>query len=149
MVFFLTQISYNLIRLIFSIPLGFNVATVPREREEILMSRLRHVPECEPEFFCVFNQLFNVHFMINPRYTELSRKKKRKVLRKFLFKLMTKCFKELWVVIIDNAQYSDNDSMKLFRTITKQNTIFFVLSFGRKLNGEYEIYPAILERARV
>lgn len=130
-------------------PLGFNVATVPRDREEILMSRLKYERECKPEFFCVFNQLFNVHFMINPLYTALSRKEKRKVLRKFLFKLMTNCFRKLWVVIIDNAQYSDKESMKLFRAITKRKTVFFILSFGRKFNGEYEIYSAILERARV
>lgn len=52
-------------------------------------------------------------------------------------------------MIIDNIQYSDNESMKLFHTMIKQNTIFFVLSLGRKLNDEYEIQPAILERAQV
>lgn len=53
------------------------------------------------------------------------------------------------MIIIDDTQHSDNDSMKLFRTMIKQNTVFFILSFGRMFNGEYEIYPDILERARV
>ncbi|XP_011879972.1 PREDICTED: adenylate cyclase type 10-like [Vollenhovia emeryi] len=141
------KVSYSLIHLIFSMPLGFNVATTPRDREEILMSRLEGV--CEPEFLCALNQLFNVHFMMSSSYTALSRKQKRKMLRKFLLKLMKSCFRELWVVIIDNAQYSDEDSMKLFRTITNQSTVLFILSLGRKLNGEYEMDPSVLEKARI
>ncbi|XP_071646995.1 adenylate cyclase type 10 [Temnothorax longispinosus] len=141
------KVSYSLVHLIFSIPLGFTDATAPRDREEILMSRLEHV--YEPEFLCVLNQLFNVHFMMSPRYKALSGKQKRKVLSNFLLKLMRDCFKDLWVVIIDNAQYSDNDSMKLFRTMTRQSTVFFILSIGRELNGEYEIHPTVLERARI
>lgn len=136
-----------MVHLIFSIPLGFNVATTPREREEILMSCLHNIHE--PEFLCALNHPFNVDFMMSPRYTALSRKQKHKVLLKFLRKLMKKCFRELWVVIIDDIQYGDNDSMQLFHTITKQNTILFVLSLGRKLNSEYEISPEVLERARV
>lgn len=86
---------------------------------------------------------------MSPRYTALSGKQKHKVLLKFLRKLMRKCFRELWVVIIDDIQYGDNDSMQLFHTITKQNTILFVLSLGRQLNSEYEINLEVLERARV
>ncbi|KYN02894.1 Adenylate cyclase type 10 [Cyphomyrmex costatus] len=139
--------SYSLIHLIFSIPLGFSVVTTPREREEILKSRLGCVRK--PEFLCALNQPFNVHFMINPHYTALSRKRKHNVLCKFLLKLMRNCFRELWVIIIDDAQHSDNDSMKLFRTVIKQTTVFFILSFGRMFNGEYEIHPDILDTARI
>ncbi|KYN26915.1 Adenylate cyclase type 10, partial [Trachymyrmex cornetzi] len=147
LVFFLTQTSYSLIHLIFSIPLGFSVVTTPREREEILMSRLG--PIRKPEFLCALNQPFNVHFMMNSQYTALSRKQKHNVLRKFLLKLMKNCFKELWVIIIDDTQHSDNDSMKLFRTMIEQNTVFFILSFGRMFNSDYEIYSDISERARI
>ncbi|XP_018358134.1 PREDICTED: adenylate cyclase type 10-like [Trachymyrmex cornetzi] len=139
--------SYSLIHLIFSIPLGFSVVTTPREREEILMSRLG--PIRKPEFLCALNQPFNVHFMMNSQYTALSRKQKHNVLRKFLLKLMKNCFKELWVIIIDDTQHSDNDSMKLFRTMIEQNTVFFILSFGRMFNSDYEIYSDISERARI
>lgn len=52
-------------------------------------------------------------------------------------------------MIIDDVQYGDDDSMQLFYTMTKQNTILFVLSLGRKLNGEYEINPDVLKRAQV
>ncbi|KAL0101169.1 hypothetical protein PUN28_018787 [Cardiocondyla obscurior] len=139
--------SYNLIRLIFSIPLGFNVTTTSRDCEEILMSRLEHI--YEPEYLCALNQLFNVHFVMSPKYTALSGKQKRKMLLRFVLKLMRSCFKELWVVIIDNAQYSDEDSLNLFHTMTKQSTVFFILSFGHKLNGEYEIHPDVLKKSQV
>ncbi|XP_039306665.1 adenylate cyclase type 10 isoform X1 [Solenopsis invicta] len=142
-----SKTSYNLIHMIFSVPLGFNITTTPREREEILMSQLGNVDASE--FLCALNQLFNVHFMISTPYAELSEKQKRKVLRNFLLKLIKNCFRELCVVIIDDVQYSDNNSMKLFGTIAKQNTIFFILSFGRQLNGEYEIHPRVLEKAQI
>ncbi|EGI58228.1 Adenylate cyclase type 10 [Acromyrmex echinatior] len=139
--------SYSLIHLIFSVPLGFSAVTTPREREEILMSRLGYIRD--PKFLCALNQLFNVDFKMHSDYIALSRKQKYNVLRKLLLKLMRNCFKELWVIIIDDTQHSDNDSMKLFRTIIKQNTIFFVLSFGRTFNGDYEIHPDISKRARI
>ncbi|XP_036143704.1 adenylate cyclase type 10 [Monomorium pharaonis] len=137
--------SYSLAHMIFFMPLGFNLITATREREEILMSHLSNV---KPELLCALNQLFNVKFKMSPHYTRLSKKQKRKLLRMFLLQLMKSCFKELWVVIIDNIQYSDDDSMKLFHTMSKQNTIFFVLSLGCRLTGEYEIHP-VLKEARI
>ncbi|XP_011066002.1 PREDICTED: adenylate cyclase type 10-like, partial [Acromyrmex echinatior] len=141
------RVRTDLIHLIFSVPLGFSAVTTPREREEILMSRLGYIRD--PKFLCALNQLFNVDFKMHSDYIALSRKQKYNVLRKLLLKLMRNCFKELWVIIIDDTQHSDNDSMKLFRTIIKQNTIFFVLSFGRTFNGDYEIHPDISKRARI
>ncbi|CAL1681643.1 unnamed protein product [Lasius platythorax] len=139
--------SYNLIHMIFSKPLNFHVAASSREREDRLISQLGQVRE--PDFLCSLNQLFNVHFAMSERYKALSVEQKRKVLSKFLLKLLKRCFRELWVVIIDDAQYADNESMLLFRTMTKRNMIFFILSIGHKLSGEYEVHPAILERARI
>lgn len=147
MVSLLAQASYNLIHMIFSKPLNFHVAASSREREDRLISQLGQVRE--PDFLCSLNQLFNVHFAMSARYKALSVEQKRKVLSKFLLKLLKRCFRELWVVIIDDAQYADNESMLLFRTMTKRNMIFFILSIGHKLSGEYEVHPAILERARV
>ncbi|KAG5334640.1 ADCYA cyclase, partial [Acromyrmex charruanus] len=146
-IFNLIDTSYSLIHLIFSVPLGFSAITTPREREEILMSRLGNIHD--PKFLCALNQPFNVDFMMHSDYIELSKKQKHNVLRKLLLKLMRNCFKELWVIIIDDTQHSDYDSMELFLTIIKQNTIFFVLSFGRIFNSDYEIYPDISERARI
>lgn len=133
--------------MIFSKPLNFHIATSSKEREDRLVLELGQLRE--PDFLCTLNQLFNVRFAISPRYKALSAEQKHKVLTKFLLKLIKRCFRELWVIIIDDAQYGDNESMLLFHTMTKQNMIFFVLSIGHKLSGEYEVHPAILERARV
>jgi len=141
------QTSYNLIHLIFSVSLNFNIATTSQERENKLVSQLGQIRQ--PEFLCVLNQPFNVHFTMSEPYKALSEAQKRKVLRKFLAKLTRSCFRKLWVVIIDNVQYSDDDSMLLFNTIAKHSTIFLILSVGCKLNGEYEINPIVLEKARV
>lgn len=133
--------------MIFSVPLGFNVATTSKEREDRLILQLGRVRQ--PEFLCALNQPFNVHFTMSARYQALAEERKRKVLRKFLLKLMRSCFREMWVVIIDNAEYGDDDSMMLFRTMAKHDTVLFVLGVGRKLNSEYELSPDVLERARV
>ncbi|RLU22084.1 hypothetical protein DMN91_006464 [Ooceraea biroi] len=142
-----SQVSYSLIHLIFSMPLGFNVTSTAKEREDKLVSQLGHVRQ--PEFLCALNQPFNVHFAMNARYKALSEKQKHNVLQKFLLKLMRDCFRKLWVVIIDDAEYSDNDSMLLFGTMVQLNTVFFVLSVGHKLNAQYEVHPAVLKRAQV
>ncbi|XP_026826225.1 adenylate cyclase type 10-like [Ooceraea biroi] len=141
------KVSYSLIHLIFSMPLGFNVTSTAKEREDKLVSQLGHVRQ--PEFLCALNQPFNVHFAMNARYKALSEKQKHNVLQKFLLKLMRDCFRKLWVVIIDDAEYSDNDSMLLFGTMVQLNTVFFVLSVGHKLNAQYEVHPAVLKRAQV
>ncbi|XP_050456444.1 adenylate cyclase type 10-like [Cataglyphis hispanica] len=138
--------SYNLIHMIFSKPLNFHITTSPREREERLMSELGQIRE--PEFLCVLNQPFNVHFAMSQHYTALSMQQKRKMLKKFLLKLLKNCFKELWVMIIDDIQYGDNESMLLFPTLTRRN-IFFVLSIGHKFGEEYEMHPGILKKAQI
>lgn len=147
MVSLLAQTSYNLIHMIFSKPLNFHITTSPREREERLMSELGQIRE--PEFLCALNQPFNVHFAMSQRYTALSVQEKRKMLKKFLLKLLKSCFRELWVMIIDDIQYGDNESMLLFPTMTRRNMIFFVLSIGHRFGGEYEIHPGILKKAQV
>lgn len=147
MVLLLVQVSYNLIRMIFSKPLNFHAASSSKEREDRLVLELGQLRE--PEFICALNQPFNVHFAMSPRYKALSVEQKQKVLSKFLLKLVKRCFRELWVMIIDDAQYGDNESMLLFHTMIKWNMIFFVLSIGHKLSGEYEVHPDILEKARV
>ncbi|KAM0731371.1 Adenylate cyclase type 10 [Formica fusca] len=139
--------SYNLIHMIFSKPLNFHITTSPREREDRLMLELGRIRE--PEFLCALNQPFNVHFAMSPRYTALSVQEKRKMLRKLLLKLLRSCFRELWVMIIDDIQYGDNESMLLFRTMTRRNMVFFVLSIGHRFGGEYEVHPGIFERAQI
>ncbi|XP_076763166.1 adenylate cyclase type 10 [Xylocopa sonorina] len=141
------QAPYSLIHLIFSMPLGFTVTSTRKEREDKLLLRLGNVKH--PFFLCVLNQPFNVRFSITHRYNELNETEKRKVLRKFLLKLMRGCFEQLWLVIIDDAEYSDQESLQIFDVLTKRDIIFFVLSFGRKLGTDFQLYLSFLNRAKV
>jgi len=128
-------------------PLSFNATSTMKEREDKLISQLSHIKETK--FLCALNQPFNVNFPINEDYQKLSKKKKQDVLQELLFKLMKDCFKKVWVVIIDDLEYSDSDSMQLFKVITQVHMIFFILGIGHKLSGDYKLHPSILEKAQV
>lgn len=141
------QSPYNLIFLIFSIPLGFTVTSTRKEREDKLILHLGKMHHAH--FLCALNQPFNVRFAINHNYNALTSTNKLKVLRKFLLKLMKSCFKELWVVIVDDTECSDQESIDLFDVLTKRDTVFFVLSIGRKFNTEFQVYSNFLVRAKV
>lgn len=128
-------------------PLGFDVTSTAKEREDKLISQLSDVPQSE--FLCALNQPFNVHFAMNAHYAALSETQKHNVLQQLLLKLMRDCFEKLWVVIIDDAEYSDNDSMLLFSTMIQLNTVLFILGVGDKLNANFDVPPAVLKRAKV
>ncbi|KOC61337.1 Adenylate cyclase type 10 [Habropoda laboriosa] len=142
-----SQVPYSLVHLIFSMPLGFTPTSSRKEREDKLLLRLGKVKHSH--FLCVLNQPFNVHFSNSHRYNSLNDIDKQKILRKFLLKLMKGSFEELWVIIIDDAEYSDQESLKIFDVLTKRDLVFFVLSVGRKLGTEYHIYFNHLKKGKV
>ncbi|XP_076237951.1 adenylate cyclase type 10 [Calliopsis andreniformis] len=142
-----TKIPYNLIHLIFSMPLGFTVTSTRKEREDKLLLRLGKVRQSH--FLCALNQPFNVRFAISHRYNTLTDLDKQKILRKFLLKLMKGCFTEFWVIIIDDTEYSDYESLRLFDVLTKRDLVYFVLSIGRKLGTEFQLTSGLLTRAKV
>ncbi|KAK9310730.1 hypothetical protein QLX08_000044 [Tetragonisca angustula] len=141
------QTPYNLIHLLFSMPLGFTDTSTRKEREDKLLLRLGKLKY--PQFLCIFNQPFNVHFSITQHYNALTDAEKKKLLRKFLLKLMKSCFQELWVVIIDDAEYCDPESLSIFDVFVKKDMIFFVLSIGRKLSVDFPVYFNLLHRGKV
>ncbi|XP_053973137.1 adenylate cyclase type 10-like [Hylaeus volcanicus] len=138
---------YNLIHLIFSMPLGFSVASTPKEREDKLLLRLGTVRQSH--LLCALNQPFNVHFAITHRYNILTEMEKWKVLRKFLLKLVKSCFEALWVIMIDDAECSDHESLQLFDVLTKTDTVFYIVCIGRKLNTDTQVYSNLLIRGKV
>ncbi|XP_076659700.1 adenylate cyclase type 10 [Halictus rubicundus] len=138
---------YSLILMIFSISLSFSVSTTRKEREDRLLQRLGQVRQTY--FLCSLNQPFNVHFPVSRRYNSLTETEKWKILRKFLLKLLKGCFTELWVIIIDDAEYSDIESLQLFDVLTKRDMVFYVLGIGRKLGTEFQIHPNVLRRAKI
>nr|XP_034172604.1 adenylate cyclase type 10-like isoform X1 [Osmia lignaria] len=138
---------FSLVHLIFSVPLGFTVTSTRKEREDKLLLRLGKVKR--PHYLCILNQPFNVRFSISHRYNILSEPQRQKVLRKFLLKLLKGCFDDLWIIIVDDAEYSDNESLQVFDVLTKKDKVLFILSVGMKLSTEYKMCPNILSRAKV
>lgn len=143
----LVQAPYSLVHLIFSVPLGFTVTSTRKEREDKLLLRLGKVKR--PHYLCILNQPFNVRFSISHRYNVLSEPQKQKVLRKFLLKLLKGCFDDLWIIIIDDAEYSDNESLQVFDVLTKKDKVLFILSVGMKLSTEFKMCSNLLSRAKV
>ncbi|XP_015436066.1 PREDICTED: adenylate cyclase type 10-like [Dufourea novaeangliae] len=138
---------YSLILMIFSMSLAFTVSSMRKEREDKLLRRLGKVRQSH--FLCALNQPFNVRFPITHRYNMLSDMDKWKILRKFLLKLLKSCFTELWVIIIDDAEYTDHESLRLFDVLTKRDMVFFVLGIGRKLGTEFQLHPNLLDRGKI
>ncbi|XP_076283495.1 adenylate cyclase type 10 [Lasioglossum baleicum] len=138
---------YSLILLIFSISLSFSVSTTRKEREDKLLQRMGKVRQSY--FLCSLNQPFNVRFPITRRYNSLSESQKWKILRKFLLKLLKGCFTEFWIIVIDDAEYTDIESLQLFDVLTKRDMVFYVLGIGRKLGTEFQIHPNVLLRAKI
>lgn len=136
-----------MMNLIFSKPLDFTAMSTQKEREDKLLLRLGKVKY--PYFLCVFNEPFNVKFPISTDYNELNETQKRKLLRKFLLKLIKSSFRELWVNIIDDAEYSDANSLEVFDVFMKKDTIFFVISIGRKVGTDFPIFFNILSKTLV
>ena len=128
-------------------PLGFTVTSTRKEREDKLLRRLGKVRQSH--FLCALNQPFNVRFAISHRYNALTNLEKQKVLRKFLLKLMKGCFEELWVIIIDDAEYSDHESLQLFDVLVKKDLAFYVLGIGRKLGADFQMSYIRLKKVKV
>nr|XP_033321137.1 LOW QUALITY PROTEIN: adenylate cyclase type 10-like [Megalopta genalis] len=141
------QTPYSLIYLIFSLCLSLTISTTRKEREDKLLQRLARVRQTY--FLCSLNQLFNVRFPMSERYNSLSKLEKWKILRKFLLKLVKACFTEFWVMIIDDAEYSDQESLQLFDVLTKRDMVYYVLGIGRKLGTEFHIHRNILGKAKI
>ncbi|KAK2576827.1 hypothetical protein KPH14_005461 [Odynerus spinipes] len=141
------QTPYILMHLIFSLPLGFTVTSTSKDREAKLTRLLNNVRY--PEYLCALNQPFNVRFPMTTQYRVLIDLEKQKILQHFLRRLTEKCFQQLWVIVIDDMEYADEESLNFIDTLTKTDTIFFVISVGRKVSAEYRIAHTLLERAYI
>ncbi|XP_066584846.1 adenylate cyclase type 10-like [Prorops nasuta] len=141
------KVPYTLIHLIFSMPLGFSQRTTAKEREDKIIVVLG--PIKEPDYLCSLNQAFKVRFRISEKYRALTKENRDIVLRKFLMKLLKNCFKELWIVIIDDLEYSDFETIRLFDTLTKADRILFLVSVGKNQDMEYKLHSALLLKAKL
>ncbi|KAJ8667553.1 hypothetical protein QAD02_009216 [Eretmocerus hayati] len=140
------QLPYVLLRLIFDAPLEISGRSSAKQKQKKLASFFQ---EEDLKYLCVFNHIFNVFFKVPPEYEKLKSRARKKLLKKMLAQMTAKCFTELWVVIIDDAELADDESLILFRTIADQKKSFFVMGYGNKLSKNYPIPQDIAETAQV
>ncbi|KAI4504143.1 hypothetical protein M0802_000614 [Mischocyttarus mexicanus] len=141
------QNPYTLIHLMFSLPLKFSLTSTAKDREEkliYLLGNIRH-----PEYLCALNQVFNVSFPMTKQYRSFVELEKQQILEQLLIILTKKCFPKLWVIIIDDVEYADKESLNFFNIFINTNVFLFIISVGRKVDAEYRLAHTLLERAYV
>ncbi|XP_035733005.1 adenylate cyclase type 10-like [Vespa mandarinia] len=138
---------YTLFHLIFSLPLKFSSTSTSKDREDKLMRLLNNI--LYPEYLCVLNKVFNVRFPLTEEYTTVKELEKHRILEKLLIYLTKKCFQKLWIIIIDDIEYADEESLNFFDILINTNMFLFVISVGRKVDAEYKLANTLLKRALV
>lgn len=128
-------------------PLGFTASFTPKEREDKIIAHMGKIHF--PHLLCSLNEVFYVNFEISQKYRILHDDEKREIMEKLLVKLLSNAFTSHWVIIIDDAEYSDGESAALLPTIMKEDKIFFVMAFGQKVSSEFSIPYEILKEAEV
>lgn len=102
-----------------------------------------------PEYLCVLNEVFNVRFPITKQYTISIESERLKILEQLLMNLTEKCFQKLWIIIIDDIEYADEESLNFFDIFIQTDMFLFIISVGRKVGAEYKLANILLKKARV
>ncbi|XP_044006022.1 adenylate cyclase type 10-like [Aphidius gifuensis] len=142
-----TDVPFALIYLIFSAPLDFTTISTSKNREEKLNYYLKD--SYNEKFFCALNPVFNVNFNNDPEYTQLSKNIKYKIKKQLIVLLMRKCFKDLWIIIVDNIDNSDKESLILIDAIVQQDHVYFVLSCGKKCIFDNHNHSNIIKKSKL
>ncbi|XP_063977452.1 uncharacterized protein LOC135162667 [Diachasmimorpha longicaudata] len=142
------ETPFGLIHLIFSAPLQFTASTTSQTRENTLLYHLKFLRY--PEFLCALNPVFNVKYRVSSYYLNLTFSDRRSILQKLIFKLAQSCFTHPWVVITDDADNADSESLSLLPTIIEHENIFFVFTFGEmEITDRKRQISKILEKAKI
>ncbi|XP_044582606.1 adenylate cyclase type 10-like [Cotesia glomerata] len=138
------EVPYSFINFIFCVPLGFKIETTKEDREKILSDHLKSTDG--KEYFYLLNEIFNVDFKFSLRKSTLLEDEKKQRVDEFIAKLVEECFKDLWVILIDDAEFIDKESLTLIPTIINQERIFFVFSL---IDDEKKLYEVLEKKARI
>ena len=63
--------------------------------------------------------------------------------------LTQRCFRRIWIIVIDNAELADKESMTVLKTVIIQNRILCLMSYGNKLLEPYTIPQELKAIAKV
>lgn len=97
--------------------------------EEIVNQKLSHLKI--DEYFFVLNEIFNTSYEQVEEFKELPRDlviNLQQLLITTMFK-QSDCF---WIVMIDDADFIDSNSLNFLKAITSSQTIFFILTIGKQ-----------------
>lgn len=136
-----------MIYLIFSAPLDFTTISTSKNREEKLNYYLKD--SYNEKFFCALNPVFNVNFNNDHEYLQLPKNIKYKIKKQLIVILMGKCFKDLWIIIVDNIDNSDKESLMLIDAIVQQDHVYFVLSCGKKCIFDNQHHSNIIKKSKL
>lgn len=84
------------------------------------------------EYLSVLNPVFNINFEPSD-IIQLMNNEQLMEIRQHVFKVLIETVTdEFWAILIDDLEYSDQESFTLFKTFFKSNSVFMFLSVGRR-----------------
>ncbi|XP_014207878.1 adenylate cyclase type 10-like [Copidosoma floridanum] len=140
------QLSFILLRLIFDGLLDIRDASAHEERQNQIYSRF---PDTDRSHLCALNRAFNVTFRETDEFLAYEPRKRNDLLKKLLKTLTRRCFEAAWLVMVDDAELADEESLALLPTVVKHSGALFVLAYGNKLSRSYALPEKIVDMARV
>lgn len=126
--------------------LGIYPKETAKQRETQIFKLLAKVKV--NELLCSLNEVFNVNFEMSNIFFNLPYDKKNEV-RIALFKhLILSISSSLWVLIIDNLEYMDEESLMLFINIFESNAFFCTGTLGNRRDIS-DLAASVLNHPRV
>lgn len=137
--------AFSTVSLTMARVLGLNQKDSVSRREAVLRGALKHLDI--PQLLCSLNEVFNVQFELSELFLNLPDVRKNEV-RGSLFQQLLKQNTKFWVVIVDNLEYTDNESWVLLPYVFESDFIFYAATLGnrRKLS---EVGAQVLNHPRV
>jgi hypothetical protein len=78
------------------------------------------------------NPIFNVNFPDTGEYSDMDTDDEQ-LIRKSVFKILCfKVFQYFWIILIDDMEFSDNDSLEMFDFLFELRNVFLVFTVGRR-----------------
>lgn len=132
----LLQNAYFLIRHIFYEPLGISDNTPPNAREDLIRSRYS---KQDQTLLCCLNPVFRVTFPVVAEFIAMGIEEKLSLLKRYIVLLAKSCFKDLWVLLVDDLELADEESISILNSFLKQNRVIAVLAYGNKLTKNFSV----------
>ncbi|XP_053691913.1 adenylate cyclase type 10-like [Sabethes cyaneus] len=118
-------------------PLGFTETITSITRENRIKQYLNEYEI--HQYLALLNEILDTEFP-ETEILQMMNRNERGVMRRKLFELLcNKAFQNLWVLIIDDIEFMDDESFELFEILWKMPQVITVLALGyqRRLTSQY------------